>query len=221
MSTVTIANQTFPVADIAARFNDAQEAPEARGVQMAADVQNILRNTVTTFAHVVQATPVKLAAKFSKGPEKRNICKLSTVNVVISSSHATYENAVKNSAPKAGADADKVAAFKPQAAKFTRDADCAALAVSNNKGLPMLVYMTYPNPRSAGKRYFIDADTNELMTAEQVAELMTPSAAKQLLEPSTTQHNKKYDIEHTVNTRSVYLHNVVKVIANKQAADNF
>lgn len=217
MSTVTIANQTFPVADVAKRFNDAQESPEALGIQMAADVQNILRNTITTFAHVVQATPVKLAAK----NKDRNICKLSTVNVVISSSHATYENAVKNSATKLGNDADKVAEFKPQAAKFTRDEKCAALAVSNNRGLPMLVYMTYPNPRSAGKRYFIDADTNELMTAEQVAELMTPSAAKQLLEPSTTQHNKKYDIEHTVNTRSVYLHNVIKVIANKQAADNF
>lgn len=217
MSTVTIANQTFTIADVAERFKDAQEMPEALGVQMSAEVLNVLRNTVTTFAHVVQATPVTLAAK----NKARNICKLSSVNVMISTSHATYENAVKRSAIKAGSDENKVAEFKPQAAKFTRDEKCAALAVSNNKGLPMLVYLTFPNPRGAGKRYFIDADTNELMSTEAVAELMTPSGAKTLLEPNAVHHNKKYDIEHTVSTRSVYLHNVIKVIANKQTADNF
>lgn len=217
MSTLTIANQTFTVDQIVSRFNDAQDAPETSGIQMSSDIFNILRNTVTTFAHVVQATPVKLAAKNSE----RNIMKVSTSNVMISSSHDTYERAVKNSAVKAGSNENKVAEFKPQKAWFTRREDCAALATANKNGLPVLVYMTYPNPRNAGKRYFIDADTQEMMTAEQVAELMTPSAAKQLLDPPATQKNVKHDIEHTVGTRAVYLHNVLKVIANKQAADNF
>lgn len=216
MSTLTIANQTLAVADVTARFNDAQESPDAHGVQLASDVLNILRNTTTTFAHIVQATPVKLAAK----NKARNIVKLSSVNVMISTSHATYANAVKNSATKQGSDEQKVEDFKPQEAWFARDEQCAALGVGKKNGLPVLIYMTYPNPRSSGKRYFIDADTDELMTAEEVAALMTPSGAKQLLEPETVHHNKTHDIEHTVSTRAVYLHNIFKVIANKQAIDN-
>ena len=217
MNTFTIANQTFTTDQVVKRFADAQNAPETSGVQMASDIFNILRNSVTTFAHVVQATPVKLASKNSN----RNILKLSSVNVMISSSHQTYERAVKNSATKAGSNENKVDKFKAQKAWFTRREDCAALATANKNGLPVLVYMTYPNPRNSGKRYFIDADTNEIMSKEDVAELMTPSAAKQLLDPPATQKNVKYGIEHNVSTRAVYLHNVLKVIANKQAADNF
>jgi len=217
MQNVTIAGQTFTVAQVAARFNDAQANPRAHGSTLSAEVARILATSVTTFAHVVQATPVLLKA----ANKARNIMKLSTVNVMLSSSHATYENAVKNSATKQDSDADKVAAFKPQAANFTRDADCAALATSNKTELPMLVYLTYPNPRNAGKRYFIDADSNELMSTQDVAELMTPSGAKQLLDPPAVTHNKTHDIEHTVSTRSVNMHNIFKVVANKQTATNF
>ena len=216
MSTVNIANQTLAVADVTARFNDAQANPDAFGVQLAADVLNILRNTTTTFAHVVQATPVKLAAK----NKARNIMKLSAVNVMIATSAETYARAVKNSANKQGSDAEKVDNFQAQEAWFERDQNCAALGVGKKNGSPVLIYMTYPTPRNTGKRYFIDADTNETMTAEQVAELMTPSGAKQLLDPATTHHNKTHDIEHTVSTRAVYLHNILRVVANKQAADN-
>jgi hypothetical protein len=217
MNTLTIANQTFTPADIVTRFTAAQDSPETMGIQLAGDIGNLLRNTVTTFAHVVQATPVKLAAK----NKARNILKLSTTNVMLSSSHATYQNAVKNSATKQGSDQQKVEDFKPQETWFTRDEKCAALAVSKKNGLPVLVYMIFPNPVNTGKRYYIDADTDQIMSIEDVTALMTPSEAKKVLEPSTVHHNKKHDIEHTVSTRAVYLHNVIKVIANKQTVDNY
>lgn len=221
MQTLNIAGQAFTVADITARFNDAQANPEANGVQVASNIQNVLRNTITTFAHVVQMTPVVLAAKYAKGEGKRNIMKLASANVMISSSLATYENAVKNSAIRKGEDADKVASYKPAAANFTRQADCAALAVSNKTGLPQLVYMTYPNPRGAGKAYYIDAETNTVLNLDQVAELMRPADAKKLLDPPTETENKTHGFTHGVGVRAPYLHNIVKVIANKQTVDNF
>jgi hypothetical protein len=217
MQDITIAGQVFTIADITARFNDAQANPEAHGVHVASNIQNVLRNTITTFAHVVQMTPVTLAAK----NKARNIMKLATVNALISSSLATYENAVKNSATKKGEDADKVASFKPAAANFTRQADCAALAISNKTGLPQLVYLTYPNPRGASKAYYIDADTNTVLAKDEVAELMRPADADKLLNPVTEQHNKTHDLKHNVGVRAPYLHNIVKVIANKQTVDNF
>lgn len=217
MQTLTVAGQSFTIADVTARFNSAQVNPEEHGVQVASNIQNVLRNTITTFAHVVQMTPVTLAAKH----KARNIMKLASANVLISSSLATYENAVKNSATKKGEDADKVASYTPAPANFTRQLDCAALAVSNKTGLPQLVYLTYPNPRGAGKAYYIDAETNTVITKEQAAELMRPADAKRVLDPPTETENKTHGFKHGVGVRAPYLHNIAKVIANKQTVDNF
>jgi hypothetical protein len=217
MQNITIANQSYSVADITARFNDAQTNPAVHGVTLASDIANMLATSITTFANIVQATPVVLAAK----NKDRNIMKLSTLNAMLSSSLATYTNAVKNSARKQGSDQEKVDNFKAKKAAYTRDADCAALATSDKSGMAMIVYLTYPNPRASGQRYFIDADTNEIMSTEDVAALMRPADAKRLLDPPTVTHNKTHDIEHTVSVRSVYLHNIFRVVANKQTATNF
>jgi hypothetical protein len=217
MQPIIIAGQSFTVADIAARFIAAQAQPEAHGHTVAANIQDVLRTSITTFAHVVQMTPVTLAAK----NKALRILKLHSVNVLISSSLATYENAIKNSATRKGQDAEKVAGYTPAAANFTRQPDCAALAVSKKSGLPQLVYLTYPNPRGADKVYFIDADTNTVMNVSEMAELMRPADAKKLLDPPTETENKTHGFKHGVNVRAPYLHNVIKVIANKQTVDNF
>ena len=217
MQNITIANQSYSVADITARFNDAQTNPDLHGVTLASDIANMLATSITTFANIVQATPVVLAAK----NKERNIMKLSMLNAMLSSSLDTYTNAVKNSAKKQGSDAEKVDNFKAKKAAYTRDASCAALATSDKSGKGMLVYLTYPNPRASGQRYFIDADTNEILSTEKVASLMRPADARNLLDPPTVTHNKTHDIEHTVSVRSVYLHNIFRVVANKQTATNF
>jgi len=217
MQNITIANQSYSVADITARFNDAQANPDLHGVKLAGAVSSILATSITTFANIVQATPVVLAAK----NKERNIMKLSMLNAMLSSSLATYTNAVKNSARKQGSDAEKVDNFVPRKAAYTRSESCAALATSDATGKGMIVYLTYPNPRAGTKSYFIDADTNQVMSREDVAELMRPADAKRLMDPPTVTHNKTHDIEHTVSVRSVYLHNIFRVVANKQTATNF
>lgn len=57
---------------------------------------------------------------------------------------------------------------------------------------------------------------NAVATKQQVAQYLTASAAKQLLQNDNTVTNKTHNIQHNVQVRTIALANVKSVTTNKQ-----
>lgn len=215
-NTITLNNTNYTTQQIVQHFNTAQANTQQTAQNTASAVQAMLANTKTTFAHVVQVTQVKTAAAH----KQQTILKVSSVNVMLSTCANTYTNAVKNSAAKQATNStNNVNNFKASKASFTRTS-CAAIAHSNKTQALQLVYLAFNNVKSANKTYYICANTMQVLSKEQVAQYLTASAAKQLLNKQTTVTNKTHNIVHTVHTRSVNMHNVISVTANKTTVNN-
>jgi hypothetical protein len=216
MQTLTLNNTVYTVQQIVQHFTNAQNDSTISS-STAATVKAMLAGTITTFAGVVQVTKVATAAAH----KATTILKVSSSNVLISSSAETYTNAVKNSASKiAGNDAEAVNNFAAVAAKFTRHDDCAAIANSTKTNELQLVYLVFTHLSNKSKAYYINADTLQLMSKEEVATLLTASAANELLNKSKTIVNVRTGIEHSVSTRAVNMFNILSVTANKQQLVN-
>jgi phenylpyruvate tautomerase PptA (4-oxalocrotonate tautomerase family) len=165
-----------------------------------ADVNAMLANVHgTTFATIVQVTKVATAAAH----------KAVTINKVTEASvhlfnnikefTSVYANAVKRDAG--------VTEFTVQDNYFEHT-DCYSVVKHKTKE----AYYLYAIYNKATSVYVMDG--KELTKAE-VAEYMTPSAARALLNPQPT-HNVLNDVEHSVAVRTVALANIVSIVANKQ-----
>lgn len=218
MSTLQLANGLEVTTEqVIAHYLSAQDNINKIAQVNAKAIEDILSGCVTTFTNVAQVTKVVTAAKF----KHELILKLSSVNVLLSKSAATYANALKNSAQKHdGNDKSAIESYTPAKANFTRLQHCAALAHSNATGALQLVYLCFNNPKSATKSYYINGLTGERMSKEEVAEYLTASAREQLLNKQATVTNKTYNITHSVFIRAVNLHNIVSVKANNTNVNN-
>lgn len=175
----------------------------------AAQVQALLANASVTFASVAYATQVATAAAH----KHVNVQKVTVANVQlfanINAATSVYTNAVQRSAAQhASNSAAAVAAFVTAPAYFAHTA-CYSI-VQHKQTQAQYLYAIYNNASSV---YFIN---NVVATKQQVAALLTASAAAKLLQSSNTVHNVTNNVTHNVTVRTIALANIVSIVANKQ-----
>lgn len=174
------------------------------------DVEHLL-STVngTTFANFTSVTDVKTAAAH----KSINIKKVTVANVQLFNGIKDFTNvweaAVKRSAEKLGvssqADIDN---FSTQDTYYSHT-NCFSVVKHKEKD----EYYLYAIYNGASSAYVING---ELVDKEVVAQYLTPSAAKELLNPSDTVVNKANNVEHKVVIRTPKLSNIVDITASKQ-----
>ena len=165
-----------------------------------------------TLASVILCTDVATAAAH----KSITIKKVSKVSVMLYgnvSSTEVYANAVKRSANAISAnDSANVDAFVAQTTYYAHDADCYSIAKHKQNGTVYL-YSVVNNNADADAYYFIN---NVLATKQEVAQYLTASNAKVLLE-GRSNVNKTFNIEHNVKPFVVKLANVMQINALKQS----
>jgi phenylpyruvate tautomerase PptA (4-oxalocrotonate tautomerase family) len=163
----------------------------------------------TTFASIVQVTKVALAAKH----KAITIKKVTEASVQlfnnISEHTSVWANAVKRSASKlTGNDAEAVAGFEAQSNWFEHT-DCYSVVKHKTQDK----YYLYAIYNSGNAVYMMDG--NEL-SKDEVAQYMTPAAARDLLDTDNRTVNVTHDIEHSAVCRATSLENIVSIVAQKQ-----
>lgn len=165
-----------------------------------------------TLASVVLCTDVATAAAH----KSVKIKKVSKVNVMLYgnvSNTEVYADAVKRSANKiATNDSTNVDAFVAQSTYYTHDDACYSIAKHKQNGTVYL-YSVVNNNMDADAYYFIN---NALATKQEVAQYLTASNAKVLLE-GRSNVNVTFNIEHNVKPFVVKLQNVMQINAVKQS----
>lgn len=173
-------------------------------------IQQLLANTSVTFATIAYTTQVKTAAAYAH----LNVQKHTVANVQlfanINAATSVYANAVKRSAATHTTNnAAAVAQFTAQSNYFAHTNCYSIVQHKNNNNL--YLYCIYNKARST---YTIN---NVAATKQQVAALLTASAAATLLQTSNTvQHNATHNITHNVVVRTIALQNIKQVRARKQ-----
>jgi hypothetical protein len=174
----------------------------------AQDVAQLLGTVSTTFASIAYVTAVPTAAAH----RSRKVQKVTAANVQLFSNIAAatsvFANAVKRTATALQQDPAAVAAYTAADNYFTHTA-CYSVVLHKTKAQHYL-YAIYNNSRSL---YYIDGAA---ATKQEVAALLTPSAASALLQPAATVHNATHNIDHTVRVRTIALQNIVSITAQKQ-----
>ena len=148
----------------------------------------------TTFARMVTCTNVATAAAH----RDKKIQKISVANVqVFSTSNdvSPYTNAVRKQSGNTE--------FQAQESHFEHMTPYSL--VRNKKSGKPFLYVIYNGAKS---QYVIDG---EPATKEEVAQWLTPSGAKALLEPAEKVVNVSADVEHKVIVRTVGLDNIVEL----------
>jgi hypothetical protein len=169
-----------------------------------------LANSSVTFAQLVYVTQVKTAAAH----KARNVQKVTCANVQlfsnINAATSVFALAVKRSASNIASNAeDSVAAFTAQSNYYTHNAACYSI-VQHKQNNKQYLYCIYNNAQSY---YFID---NVLATKEQVAALLTNSAAQAMLTPPAHVTNATHNIQHDVIVRTIALASLCSITCNKQ-----
>ena len=174
----------------------------------AAQVQALLANASVTFASIAYVTQVQTAAAH----KHNNVQKVTVANVQlfanIRAATQVFANAVKRSAQNYNNDSANVQQFTQQSNYFAHTA-CYSI-VQHKQTQAQYLYAIYNNAQSV---YFIN---NAVATKQQVAQLLTASAASKLLQNDNTVHNKTHNVTHNVQVRTVALNNIVSIVANKQ-----
>jgi hypothetical protein len=175
----------------------------------AATVAALLANVSTTFASVTYVTQVKTAAAH----KALNVQKVVVANVQlfanIKAATSVFANAVKRSAAQHSSNnTASVAAYTAASNYFTHTA-CYSV-VQHKTNATQYLYAIFNNAQSV---YYINSVA---ATQQQVAALLTASAAKALLQKDNTVTNKTHNITHSVQVRTIALSNIVSITANKQ-----
>ena len=177
----------------------------------AQDVEALLQNVRgTTLASILQVTKVATAAV----NKARTVQKVTQASIQLFNNVNDFKNvytaAVKRSA---GSIADNttanVADFEQQDNYFTHT-NCFSLVQHKTDASKFYLYAIYNNAESM---YFIDGVH---ASKSEVAQLLTPSAAKTLMQPSNIVHNVANDVMHTVQVRTIGLNSIVQLNAMKQ-----
>ena len=196
-------------------LNAVQHMDNAQQSISEADVQTLLQNVHgTTFAQLVQVTPVGLAAAH----KDKRIVKVTKANVQLFNNLQAftnaYENAVKRTAAKISAnDKQAVAAFESQGNWFEHDTQCYSIVRHNKDNSKVYLFAIYNKADS------LYVEGNTVVSKQHVAQYMTASAAKELLAPSATVTNVTHGIEHKVHVRTTSLDNIATIKAMGSQVD--
>jgi hypothetical protein len=186
------------------QLTSAQQQQQQR---IANTVAELLRNVSVTFAQVNYTTQVATAAAH----KHVNVQKHTVANVQLFANvnAAVYANAVQRSAANISSNnAANVANFTAQQNYFVHTNCYSIVQHKNNSAL--YLYCIYNNARST---YTIN---NAVASKQQVAQLLTASAASKLLYATNLQHNATHNVTHTVVVRTIALHNIHSIHAMQQ-----
>ncbi len=171
------------------------------------DVETLLADVRgTTFAQIVQVTPVATAAAHKAVPVR----KVTVANVQLFNNirdFNIYASAVKRSAAKLHeSDPADVATFVTSET-WHEHTSCYSVVEHKTKRGQFYLYAIYNRAESL---LFIG---NDVASKEQVAQLLTPSAAKSLLQDNSEVHNVSNNVTHSVIVRTTALANIVSIRA--------
>jgi uncharacterized ParB-like nuclease family protein len=163
-----------------------------------------------TFANIAYVSKVATAAAH----KLQNVQKVTVANVQLFNNLQAftdvYTNAVKRTAAHiADNNAADVQGFTKQDNYFAHT-PCHSIVQHKTNGKEYLFAIF----NSADSMLFIN---NNVATKQEVAALLTASAAKELLAGSNVVHNKANNVMHTVQVRTIALENIVSVTAAKQS----
>ena len=173
---------------------------------VASVIATLLGNRSVTFAQLEYETDVPTAAAHAA----LTIRKRSVGNVQlyanIKAQTEVYADAVKRSAAKEGGNNPKdIASFQAQGNYFEH-LDCYSI-VKHKAREDLYLYARFFR---ADSEYTVEGKP---ATKEEVAQYLTPSERKKLLDPPKTQYNATYDIEHNVVIRTIKLENIISIRA--------
>lgn len=168
----------------------------------------LLSGKSSTFAQIEYVTEIKPAAAY----KSVKIQKLTTANVQlfsdIKAATDVFLNAVKRTAQKiSGNNLDNLETFEKSSTYFEHT-DCYSI-VKHKENERLYLWAIFNNAIS---HFLVDGKP---ATREQVAEFLTPSAKKALLNNDKIVLNAKNDIMHTVQVRTISLENVKAINAAK------
>ena len=172
-----------------------------------ANIVNALSNIKsTTFATLTQCSKVATASAH----RAQNIYKLTVQNVTLCNSNASiYSNAVTREVI-ASQQAEAFTAMPSNYTMIDNSYSVCALTSNTNKH-----YLRAIVNRCLQVVYYC-ANTNTLLSQEEVAKYLTPSASKALLSTSTGTHVQHADVTHSVIARTFSLPNIYSINVNKQ-----
>lgn len=174
-------------------------------------IANALANTsAATFASVNYNTQIATAAAHKHNAVHKNV----TANVTLFSNikHANvYANALAKNANKTNEAQNATSNTIAQNQHNTHYAhtDCYSIVYNAQRNTHYL-YCIVNNAQSA---YYIN---NTQATKQQVAQLLTASAANKLLNSNSVQYNKTHNVEHTLHLRTIKCSNITSITINKQ-----
>lgn len=177
----------------------------SRTHEIAKTIASLLEGKSVTFAQLEYVTDVKTAAKH----KDIKISKQTSANVQLFANVRAdvYANAVRRSAAQdATNDATDIAEFTTSENYFKHSAECYSI-VEHRQNAKLYLYCIYNNAKSV---YTINGQT---ASRAEVAEYLTPSAAKALLEGNKSVHNVTNNITHNVIVRTIALDNIVSINA--------
>jgi hypothetical protein len=176
-------------------------------IETQAIIDALANVTSTTFATLTQASRVKTAAKHNN----QNIYKITVQNVTLcNSTSSLYNNAVTREVVAT----EQAQAFTAMPSNY--DMIDGSYSVVSLKSNPAKHYLRAIVNKCLEVVYYC-ANTNRVLTKEEVAEYLTASAAKQLLAPATKTVVQHANIEHTVTVRTFAIENIYSINLNKQA----
>jgi hypothetical protein len=173
-------------------------------------ISAMLNNASVTFASVAYTSTVATAAAHKQNVVQKQVVANVQLFANIKQATAVFANAVQKSAAKiASNNVANVAAFTQQSNYFTHTA-CYSI-VQHKQNANLYLYAIYNNVAST-----VYTINNVVASKQQVAALLTASAAAKLLQKDNTVVNKTHNIAHNVQVRTIALANITSVTANKQ-----
>lgn len=176
----------------------------------AQNVKSILSGNGATFANLQYKTKIATAAKF----KTVSIEKRTTANVMLFQTVKDMEIYRKNVLKTANMIVENgtVTDFEVSDNWFQHDdQDCFSLISHKTNGDQYLYFVA----NNAKSQYFIDGVA---VDKAEIAQYLTPSKYKEIFENDGIVYNKKNDVLHMVQPRTLKLANIISLTANKQTA---
>lgn len=167
---------------------------------MQQQIKKLLANVSTTFANVNFTTTVKTAAAHKAVVIK----KTTTANVQLFANIKAATNVFANAVNKNANTQNFVTS-----SNYFKHTSCYSI-VQHKTNNNLYLYAIFNN---ASSTYTIN---NVAATKQHVAQYLTASAASKLLNASSSTYNAKNNVTHSVTVRTIALHNINSITANKQ-----
>jgi len=168
---------------------------------MQQQIKKLLANVSTTFANVNFTTTVKTAAAHKAVVIKKTTNANVQLFANIKAATSVFANAVNKNANTQNF---------VTSSNYFKHTNCYSIVQhkTNNN-----LYYLYAIFNAASSSYTIN---NVAATKQQVAQYLTASAANKLLNASSSTYNAKNNVTHSVTVRTIALHNINSITANKQ-----